>query len=125
MTRSLFTPASAEEAVVELDTFRNDILGVAAFSFGLTALQFQSSQAPSIASVSLAFLFLWALVKIAPKTAEHKRLYDNLGFWAGNWRALRTNLILLDGLLFLGFIAGGVLTLDRLLWFSLSGVFAQ
>lgn len=110
MTRNLFTPTSVEEAVVELDTFRNDILGVAAFSFGLTALQFQTSQTPAIASVAFAFLLLWALVKIAPNSAEHKRLYDNLGFWAGNWRAIRTNLILLVGFLFLCLIAGGVLT---------------
>lgn len=123
MTKKLFTPASVEEAVVELDTFRNDILGAAAFGFGLTALQFPRDQAPAIASVAFAFLLLWALIKIAPKRSEHKRLYDNLGFWAGHWRAFRSNLVLFAGFLLLGFIAGGTLTLDRLMWFSLSKVF--
>jgi hypothetical protein len=125
MNRNLFTPTSVEDAVVELDTFRNDILGAAAFSFGLTALQFQANQAPSIATAALVFLMLWAALKVIPKYSEHKRLYDNLGFWAGHFRMFRTNLVLFAGLLFLIFVAGGVLTLDRLLCFSLAKVFVH
>jgi len=118
MNRNLFTPGSVKETVVELDSFRNDILGVAAFSFALTALQFQANQAPSIASVAFVFLALWATLKIAPTAAEHKRFYKDLGYWAGNFRALYANLVLFAGMLFLGFVAGGVLTLDSLVGFS-------
>lgn len=125
MTRNLFTPHAVEEAVVELDTFRNDILGVASFSFGLTALQFPPSQAPAIASVAFAFVMLWALVKIAPKTTEHKRFYKNLGFWAGHWRVFRANPVLFAGLVFLGLVAYGFLTLEGLLWFSFARVFTH
>ena len=123
MNRNLFTPTYIEETVIELDTFRNDILGVAAFSFGLAALQFQPHQAPTIATIALAFLILWGLLKVAQKYSEHKRLYDNLGCCAGVFRMFRTNFILSIGLCFLTFIAGGILTLDKLLYFSLAKIF--
>lgn len=123
MTRNLFTPNSIEDAVIELDTFRNDILGVAAFSFGITALQFQANQASSIATVALVFLLLWAYLKLWPKIREHKRLYDNLDFWDGNLRMLRANFVFLTGVIFLGLVAGEILTLDRLHSISIAKVF--
>jgi len=120
MRKNLFTPTSVEETVIELDAFRNDVIGAAAFSFGLTALQFSPTQASAIASAALAFLLLWAIVRISPKSTEHKRHYQNMSFWGGNLRAVRANLVFFAGILFLGFIASGLLTVEQLAKFSLS-----
>lgn len=106
------SPESLEETVKKMDDFRNDIVGVASFTFGLTALQFTKPR--PIAMVCLVFVFLWAFVKISPYRAIHENYYEKLGMWEGNCRAFKSNVMLLLGVVFLTFIAFGVLTLETL-----------
>ena len=120
MNNSRCTPDDSERTVRELDSFRNDILGVAAFGFGLTALQFTPAQAPAIATIAEVFLVIWALVKVLPRYREHAQYYAQLGHITSAWVAFKRNIVLTIGFTFLGLIAAGWLTIDDLQSLSLA-----
>ena len=124
MFRALFTPVEVEQSVAELDTFRNDILGAAAFFAGLTALQFPDrSQVESIGTTAFVFIMIWGYSKIPKYKESHDRFYRGLGRVRGYFVAFSRNPVLFTGLAFLGLVGSGVITTDRLAWLSLAKLF--
>jgi len=124
MPRNLFTPDDVEAAVSDVDVFRNDILGVAAFFAGLTALQFPDrSQITSIGTTAFVFILVWGFSKMAKHKAAHDRFYGNLGHIRGFFTTFARNPILYLGFAFLGLVGAGQITTERLAWLSLAKLF--
>ncbi|MFZ4537462.1 hypothetical protein [Propionivibrio sp.] len=123
MNRMLFTPDAVEQTVRKLDTFRNDFLGLGAFGFGFSALPLKQD-APAMASVALAFIFLWGMAKVWPERKAHDRFYGNMSFVARNVVPIIRNPVLVAGLAFLVFVAAGLITIDSLSGFSLARMYA-
>lgn len=124
MKKFIFAPRDVEATVAEMDNFRNDIVGAAAFFAGLTALQFdQPDQAASVATSAFAFLMFWGYMKALKFKAEHDRFYGGFGPLLGFVVAIARNPVLFVGMLFLGTIAAGYLDAERLSAFRLARFF--
>jgi hypothetical protein len=121
MTKFIFTPRDVEATVAEMDTFRNDIVGTAAFFAGLTALQFpQPAQATSVATSALAFLTFWGYIKALKFKAAHDRYYAGFGPLLGFFVVIARNPVLFVGMFFLITITAGYLDADKLSVFRLA-----
>lgn len=126
MKKYIFTPCDVEVTIAEMDAFRNDIVGAAAFFAGLTALQFtQPAQVTAVATSALAFLMFWGYLKTHKFKTEHDRYYAGFGPLLGFFVSIARNPVLFVGMLFLGAIATGYLDVDRLSAFRLARLFNQ
>jgi hypothetical protein len=121
MERSLFPSQDVESVVGEVDIFRNDILGPAAFFAGLTALQFSvPGQASAIGTISVVFILLWGYSKAPLYKAAHDRYYARFGNLKGWLVAFYRNPVLFVGFAFLSAVATGYITPDNFGWVSLA-----
>ena len=115
MTKLIFNPDSVSTAVEEMDTFRNDVIGAAAFFAGLTALQFPlDHERYSVGTVAFFFIFFWATMKVRKYKDEHRRFYAAHGEWKGTLLTLWNNSVMVVGIVFLGSVATGYVTLETI-----------
>lgn len=115
--KNIFTDGYKDQ-VIWFNNFTNDIVGVLGFSLGITALQFESD-APSFATVCLCFLFIYLIyteLRIGSVLVRH---YKGMKFSKAVTDFFMSNLIYLLGMMFLAGVAGGMITQETFVGFSL------
>ncbi len=120
MERKLFIPDDVKETVKNHNVFSNDVVGVFAFSMGISSLA--STNAISLASVSFFFCFIWMFYKGHQIYRELRRISKNTIWYDELLSVFSENLIFLIGFSLLGLIASGLVTINQFNNFSLKQI---
>ena len=116
MERNIFRQGY-EEAVKDFNKFTNDIIGVLAFTLGLTSLSL-GDNATSFASWSASFLIFFVLFKHFSTGQVLKRYYKGFSWLKYSLSILMGNPVYVFGITFLFLVAFGIIDIEFISSFS-------
>jgi hypothetical protein len=118
--RNMFISEEQKQKVKAHNSFSNDVVGVFAFSMGISALA--SSTTTGLATIAFVFCCVWMIYKAVLIYTSLKRTSQGVSFWDHVFSGIPENLIFLLGLGFLCSVALGIVTTDVLKSWSLASV---
>lgn len=111
-----------EKIIVEYNVFLNFVIGLVAFSLGITAL-LSKEYASSVASLTIIFLLICIITKQVALGNIVRSYYKDYTFFDSLLNQLKFNLPFHISFLFLGSIAFGLINIDSFIGFSFEHLF--
>ncbi len=116
MERNIFKQGY-EQAAVEFNRFTNSVIGLLAFTLGMSSFAFNDA-ATSFASWSFTFLFVYTAYEHKMRGNVLKRHYQGYSHTKYFFYILKNNLIYVTGLTFLFLVAIGLIDVEHMQLYS-------